>query len=146
LLLPDGRIQDSARQIPTPLDLLLRRRFDRERGAVRESGDVPWVVGACFLVRREAWEAVGGFDERYFLYFDDVDLCWRLWLAGYKTRLDAGVQAHHRLGQASRTTLLGWSARRHIASATRFYRANPRFLFTRRMPGIFPSSRRYPRR
>src|SRR6202035_914154 len=97
LLLPDGRLQDSARQIPTPLDLLLRRRLDRERGVVRESGDVPWVVGACFVVRRDAWEAIGGFDERYFLYFEDVDLCWRLWRAGYKKRLDAEGQAHHRL-------------------------------------------------
>ena len=69
LLLPDGRFQDSARQIPTPLDLLLRRFGHSERGAILRQGTVPWVVGAFFIVRRDAWKDVGGFDERYFLYF-----------------------------------------------------------------------------
>ena len=134
LMLPDGRIQDSARHFPTPLDLVLRRRFDPDRGAVRESGDVPWVVGACFLTRREAWDAIGGFDESFFLYFDDVDLCWRLWQAGFTTRLDTNVRVRHQHGQASRKGLLTWATRRHIASATRFYWRNRRFLFTRSLP------------
>lgn len=134
LVLPDGRIQDSAREIPTPLDLVLRRCWRPERGAIRRTGDVPWVVGACFLVRRAAWKAVGGFDERFFLYFDDVDLCWRLWRAGFRTRLDAGVRVRHEHGRASRKSLLGWATRRHIASAARFYWANPRFLLTRSLP------------
>lgn len=131
LVLPDGRLQDSARHIPTPLDLLLRRRLAAERGAIRHAGEVPWVVGACFIVRREAWDAVGGFDERFFLYFEDVDLCWRLRQAGWSTYLDSSVRVRHEFAAQSRRSLFAWQTRRHLASAARFYRKNPRFLVMR---------------
>jgi len=134
LVLPDGRLQDSARHFPTPLDLVLRRALGLELGAIRVSGEVPWVVGACFIARRDAWESIGGFDERYFLYFEDVDLCWRLREAGWTVRLDGDVQVQHRHGGASRRSVLGWATRQHLASAARFYRANPRSLLSRRLP------------
>jgi GT2 family glycosyltransferase len=132
LELPDGRLQDSAREFPTPLDLVLRRFSDPERGAVREAGDVHWTVGAFWLVRRSAWDAVGGFDEAYFLYFDDVDLCSRLRRAGWKVRFDPSIRVLHNFGAASRLGLLAWATRHHIRSATRFFVRNPRHVLTRR--------------
>jgi GT2 family glycosyltransferase len=134
LVLPAGRVQDSARRIPTPIDLILRRCGQRERGAVRDTGDVPWVVGACFVVSRAAWDEVGGFNERYFLYFEDVDLCWRLWRAGFRVRFDAGVRVRHQHNADSRKSLLGWAARRHLASAARFYANHPRFVLSDWLP------------
>lgn len=134
LVLPDGQLQDSARHIPTPVDLVLRRRVSPSRGALYTGGDVPWVVGACFVARRDAWEEVGGFDEGYFLYFDDVDLCWRLRQAGWSVVLDSEVYVQHRYDRASRRSLFGFATRHHIRSASRFYARNPRFVISRRLP------------
>ena len=132
LRLPDGRLQDSVREVPTPLDLMLRRFRDPERGVIRDGGDVPWAVGAFYLVRRAAWDEVGGFDEAYFLYFDDVDLCERLRRRAWKVRFDPEVVVRHEFGAASRRPLLTWATRHHIRSATRFFLRNPRYLVTRR--------------
>lgn len=140
LVLPDGQVQDSARHIPTPIDLILRRRLNPARGAIYATGDVPWVVGACFLVRRDAWDGVGGFDEDYFLYFDDVDLCWRLRQAGWSIVLDSEVRVQHQYDRASRKSLLGFATRHHIRSASRFYARNPRFVVSRRLPERLGSS------
>lgn len=69
------------------------------RGTVRahaRAGEVAWGGAACMLVRREAFEAVGGFDERFFLYWEDVDLCRRIRSAGYRLRyLPEPVAVHH---------------------------------------------------
>jgi GT2 family glycosyltransferase len=48
------------------------------------SGETTWCSGAAALVRRAAFEAVGGFDERFFMYCEDVDLSWKFWLTGWK--------------------------------------------------------------
>src|SRR5262245_15301006 len=64
---------------------------------------VDWVSGACMLVRRSAFEAVGGFDERYFLYWEDADLCRRLRAHGYHVRYVPNATAVHSVGQSSKT-------------------------------------------
>jgi N-acetylglucosaminyl-diphospho-decaprenol L-rhamnosyltransferase len=129
LRLPDGLTQDSARVVPTPLDLLLRRR-ERFRGAIRptEATAVPWVVGAFMMLRRTAFESIGGFDEHFLLYFEDMDLCVRLTNREWKVLLDPEIVAAHRHRAASRKSILGWSTRQHIRSAIHFYRTHPTHL------------------
>ncbi len=142
LELLDGRLQDSARRTPTPLNLMFRRWIGDERGWVRRGGDVEWTVGAFWLARRSAWERLGGFDERYFLYFDDVDYCHRLRAAGWSVRFDPTVRAIHAFGAASRRPLTAWATRHHIRSAQRFFTEHPRYLLDPRPGAIGPPERR----
>ena len=64
-------------------------------------GDVDWVSGTCMLVRRSAFDAVGGFDETYFMYVEDVDLCWRLRQAGWRIGYEPGAGVVHTVGASS---------------------------------------------
>jgi GT2 family glycosyltransferase len=67
----------------------------------RPSVVVDWLSGACMLARRDALDKVKGFDERYFLYWEDADLCRRLRDAGYHVRYVPGATAIHRVGHSS---------------------------------------------
>jgi hypothetical protein len=118
ILNPDGSIQGSARGDPDMLtglfgrSALVRNLFPRlsisRRNVVdvhgaADSVEVDWVSGACMLARRDALTQVGGFDERYFLYWEDADLCRRLRSRGYHIRYVPRACAIHRVGQSSRT-------------------------------------------
>lgn len=95
----DGEIADSARLIPTPLSILRRRLDVRARKQERE---FDWLAGMFLLVRREAFASVGGFDERYFMYCEDVDLCLRLQLAGWRIKQIEHAHVVHGAQRASR--------------------------------------------
>ena len=121
ILSPDGSVQGSARGDPDMLTglfgrtTLLRKIFpflpiakrnivvDEALRGGDESVIVDWLSGACMLARREALQAVHGFDERFFLYWEDADLCRRLRASGYHVRYVPGATAIHRVGQSSRT-------------------------------------------
>lgn len=60
-----------------------------------ESGDVDWIEGCCMLLRPRAVREVGGFDDEYFLYFEEIDLCHRLRLAGWRVRVMPTVSVQH---------------------------------------------------
>jgi N-acetylglucosaminyl-diphospho-decaprenol L-rhamnosyltransferase len=69
---------------------------------VREARRVDWVSSACMVVRAYAFRAVGGMDERFFVYMDDVDLCQRLRDAGWHVWYEPTAEATHLMGQGSR--------------------------------------------
>jgi GT2 family glycosyltransferase len=73
----------------------------RDSGVYSRSGTADWVSGACMLVRRAAFEQVGGFDESFFLYCEDTDLCRRLWDAGYSVHFEPTAEIRHVGGASS---------------------------------------------
>ncbi len=81
---------------------------------------MPWVSGAALLVRRSAFSAVGGFDERFFLYFEDIDFCLRLWRAGGKVLYDPSLVIRHSRG-ASADTARGLAQRAYRESQLYFW-------------------------
>jgi N-acetylglucosaminyl-diphospho-decaprenol L-rhamnosyltransferase len=107
LVAPDGRIEPSRRRRPSTtrallepgLAALLDDRHYRRRQPT--GGSVDWVTGACFLVRREAFEAINGFDERYFLYSEEADLCARLRHSGWLVEWIPGLPCVHRSGHST---------------------------------------------
>jgi GT2 family glycosyltransferase len=138
ILNPDGSIQESARGDPNLLTGLFGRttllsRLAPNLGAVRrnlaarraidtgvESALVDWISGACMLARREALAAVGGFDERYFLYWEDADLCRRLRAAGWTARYVPHAVVVHRVGGSSQS-VRRLAIRAFHQSAYRYY-------------------------
>ncbi len=74
----------------------LMKDFDHNR-----TMPVDWVMGSAMFFRREAYEQVGGFDERYFMYAEDSDLCRRLWEAGWAVYYVHDIYLRHTHGRAS---------------------------------------------
>ena len=73
----------------------------REAAAYERPSAPEWVSGACMLVRRSAYEQIGGFDERFFLYCEDTDICRRLWDVGFSVRFEPAANVHHVGGASS---------------------------------------------
>jgi N-acetylglucosaminyl-diphospho-decaprenol L-rhamnosyltransferase len=82
---------------------------------------VDWVSGACMLLRRSAFDAVGGFDGSYFMYFEDMDLCLRLARAGWKIVLEPRAIVEHVVGGSTRSAPYR-KVLDHHRSTLRFYR------------------------
>jgi len=114
----DGTVQQSARRFPdfttaiagrsswltrvVPNNPLSRHNLPVQGSSSTSRLDVDWVSGACMLVRREAFDAVGGMDEGFFLYWEDADFCQRLKRAGYGTMYCPDAVATHVGGRSSR--------------------------------------------
>ena len=69
--------------------------------------DVLFGTGSALVVRRQVFDEVGGFDPSYFMFFEDVDLGWRIWLAGYRVRYAPGAVTYHR-HHASMSSIGTW--------------------------------------
>ena len=105
LVYPDGRLQDSAWRFPTPavaaLGLASLGRAGVTQSGGTETRDVDWAMGAALLVRREALDEVGLFDEGFFIYSEETDLCRRLRDAGWRTQYFPSVTVVHHESQFS---------------------------------------------
>ena len=76
------------------------RAYRQSEGSVEER-DAEWLSGSCLLLRRAAFDSVGGFDSRYFMYFEDVDLGERLTRAGWRNRYVPSAEVVHTGGHAT---------------------------------------------
>lgn len=120
IIAPGGEVEDSARQFPTVCSLLGKAAGIGGGTYVDadERGNPDWLAGMFLLLRSSAFREVRGFDEKYFLYYEDVDLCWRLRRAGYVLRQAPEVRAIHDARRASRRE---WQhACWHLSSMARF--------------------------
>jgi N-acetylglucosaminyl-diphospho-decaprenol L-rhamnosyltransferase len=117
-----GEIEDNARSLPGPLSILGKAVGIREKPLDIELGKcqpVDWVAGMFMLIPASAYAAVGGFDERYFLYYEDVDLCCRMRLTGYEVFLAPAAVAMHDGRRDSHRRLAFFL--RHLRSMGRFF-------------------------
>jgi len=133
----DGTVQGSARAFPGlrtaffgrtslltrwfPENPWSRRHVPVLRAGSKTPLAVDWVSGACMLIRRQTWEAVGGFDEAFFLYWEDADFCWRLRKLGWEIAYDPRVSVVHTVGASSRQAPFRSTVAFHRA-AYRLYR------------------------
>ena len=122
---PDGAVEDSARRFPVPRTLV-GKLFGGWRGPDYpiDRGTIPvdWVAGMFMLFRSDAFAAVDGFDERYFLYYEDADICRRLRGKGREVLYAPAAEVIHDARRASRRDPR--LALRHAASAWRFMRGS----------------------
>jgi GT2 family glycosyltransferase len=130
----DGTLQASCYPFLTPLNTLLlesplahliryvpilRNRHLRTWPHTH-ARSVPWVLGAALAIRRVAFETVGGFDESFFMYYEEIDLCYRLHAAGWQVHFAPVTTIVHAQGASTRQYRTAMAVR-YFASAMRFY-------------------------
>ncbi len=137
LLHSDGSSRLSIRRFPHMIDIISRRsivgkfcpgclrRYLMLDTNMNEMQEVDWVVGGCFLTRRDLFDQLGGFDERFFLFFEDTDLCRRVGALGKKVVYDPSVAAgdkKRRLsGQSFWDLFFKKTGRIHVSSAAKYF-------------------------
>ena len=117
-----GELEDSVRCFPTP-SIIVAKVFGQGRkgdySLITLDAQPDWVGGMFMLFSHRVFQLIHGFDERYFLYYEDVDLCGRLRLAGYRVTVSPQVRVVHHAQRSSHRSLkyLRW----HLASMRRFF-------------------------
>lgn len=116
---PEGRVEDSARKFPT-LRSLLSKAVGGSNGIYHEINSSPdWVGGMFMLFRSDVFREIGGFDEKFFLYYEDVDICWRLRQGEYEIKFVPSVEVIHDARRQSRRSprYAVW----HLQSMARYF-------------------------
>jgi len=134
LRFPDGSLQLSCRKFPTLLSTISRRsplRFLLKNSEANRqhllsdlnhslAQPVDWLLGACLCLRRSMLKEIGLLDEKYFLYVDDIDICWRAWKAGWQVwYVPAAVVTHHHQAVSDKK-LLSKNSWYHLTSMFHF--------------------------
>lgn len=119
---PEGRVEDSWRRSPTLLGLA-QKALGHDQSIMKPPSDAQifypdWVAGMCMLFDAQAFEQIGGFDERFFLYYEDVDICTRLWQANLEVAGCCHCRVIHAAQRESHGNLryLRW----HLGSMLRY--------------------------
>ncbi len=71
------------------------RTVEEDRGQYDDARDLFWVSGAAFCCRADVFRALGGFDDDFFAHMEEIDLCWRMQLAGYRVRVVPASRVYH---------------------------------------------------
>ena len=135
ILNTDGTFQTSSFYFPTPVHIFLYlsglykiihyvpilRGRSLQTPSSGSAAVVPWVLGAAFAFRREAFESVGGFDESFFMYFEEVDLCFRLAKNGRQTHFAPVTEIMHVGGASTEQQRVEMNVQ-FFESLARFYR------------------------
>jgi N-acetylglucosaminyl-diphospho-decaprenol L-rhamnosyltransferase len=119
----DGNIEDSVRHFITPISLM-RRYLSSDDGAYSfvEGGvsfHPEWVAGMFMLFNTSTYRDIAGFDENYYLYVEDIDICTRVWLSGKQVLVVPEAAVIHDAQRASRANLrfMRW----HISGLIRYF-------------------------
>lgn len=127
--------QNSTRRFPSFLDLLAHRlnsKFlqknrlnyllkDKEKTTLIET---PWVVGAAFFIPRKTYQKLNGFDERFFLFFEDTDFCRRIWLNNFRVLFYPQIILYHKKHRLSGVGFSGFFKKTfhiHLSSALKYF-------------------------
>jgi N-acetylglucosaminyl-diphospho-decaprenol L-rhamnosyltransferase len=118
----EGHVQDSFRDLPTPWEIVgrwLGRGPAQVETPTADLAYVDWIAGIFMLMHHRTYSALGGFDPAYRLYFEDVDLCTRARLMGFRIAVSTSLRVQHNPRRASRRPgrHLIW----HVRSALRFF-------------------------
>ena len=135
---PDGTLYPSARTFPAVGDALghafvglvaPQNRFTRRYRMLdwdhAVAAQVDWVSGAAFLARRTCFDELGGFDEAYFMYMEDVDLCWRAHEAGWAVAYEPAARVVHVQGVSTDLMPYRMIAMHHRSLFTFWWRTTP---------------------
>ncbi len=142
---PDGRLQPSRRRFPTVVGTLVRRTplrllFDPYRLQRRhynlgerpaEPVEADWMLGGFLMLRRAMLDELAGFDEGFFLYGEDIDLCYRAWRAGWSCWYVPGAVVEHAHQAVTDRRLLTRRTLWHWRGIARFVRKHPERLLAR---------------
>jgi len=137
LIYPDGTIQDSYRRFPTLTDLFIKRTFLRKifkkrmskylmhQTSQTKTQPVDWMIGGFLMIRQNFLQEISGFDERFFLFLEDTDICRQAWNKNQKVMYVPQAKAYHHHKRLSGNNFLDAIFKKtfyiHISSALKYW-------------------------